>query len=57
MFWLVSMLVGLALVFAKLGALSVWLSVFKIIIIVMTGLLGFGLVGFIYKYFFSSKES
>lgn len=57
MFWLVSLLVGLAVVFAKLGAFSVWISVFKIIIFVLAGLLILGVAGFVFKYFFASRES
>ncbi|MFM8342489.1 MAG: hypothetical protein ACKN9F_09770 [Methylomonas sp.] len=43
MFWFVSIFIGLAAVFVKLGAYSVWISIFKALFSFITVALGISL--------------
>lgn len=53
MFWLVSGLIGLAMVFVKLGAYSVWMTIFKGIFTFLTIVTGIALVMYLVRRMFS----
>lgn len=57
MFWLVSGFVGLAIVFVKLGAYSVWLTVFKWISAILAIGVFLGAIGAFFRYFFPGRMS
>lgn len=57
MFWIVGGLAGLATVFVKLGAYSVWMLVFKWLTAIFGIALALGVTGFVIKRIFSSMES
>jgi hypothetical protein len=49
MFWLVSIFIGLAAVFVKLGAYSVWISIFKALFSFIVVASGIGLAIFLVR--------
>jgi hypothetical protein len=49
MFWLVSGLFTMAMVFVKLGAYSVWIIVFKWLLTIVTMVSGIALAGYLIK--------
>ena len=49
MFWLVSIFIGLAVVFVKLGAYSVWISIFKALFSFIVVASGIGLAIFLVR--------
>lgn len=57
MFWLVSGFVGLAIVFVKLGAYSVWLTVFKWISAILAIGVCLGAISAFFRYFFPGRMS